>query len=197
MCRRHDNSQQASLRVFRHRKYFQTKKVYLSGKNSVPFPQRRPAGETLVAINPEIVNEVSRKYNNSIRKNRWTTNRRLDVFVTILANKKNNYSTGSLKTNSNGKIILLKLEIENIIDKAMNEFIMDYSSTIDECKDSIIITVENISDLDFRIKKIEKHYPENAKNLSKLVDNCSNKIFKPLKIEYKIDSEIKIIVQEI
>ena len=41
------NSQQASLRVFIAGNIFISKKVYLSGKNSVPFPQRRPAGETL------------------------------------------------------------------------------------------------------------------------------------------------------
>ena len=79
----------------------------------------------------------------------------------------------------------------------MKDFIMDYSSTIDDLKDSIIIEVESIAELNSRVKRIEKYYYESAKNLQKNMENCSNKFFNSLKIEHNIESEIKIMVQNI
>ena len=121
----------------------------------------------------------------------------LIVLVTILANRKNDYSLGFLKTDSEGKIIVFRSAIENKIKEAMADFMMDYSSNINDCKDWIIIEVENISELETRLKNIEKFYPENAKELSKLMNTCSNKSFKTLNIEHEIESNIKIIVQDI
>jgi hypothetical protein len=121
----------------------------------------------------------------------------LIVSITVLANSKNDYSLGFLKTDSDGKLIVFRSMIENEIKKAMSEFIMDYASSINDCKDWIIIEVENISELETRLKNIEKYYPENAEKLSKLMNTCSNKSYKTLNVEHKIESSIKITVQDI
>ena len=54
----------------------------------------------------------------------------LIVKITILANRKNNYGLDFLKTDSEGKIIILRTTIENKINETMNDFIMDYASNI-------------------------------------------------------------------
>ena len=43
---------------------------------------------------------------------------------------------------------------------------------------------------------MERFYPENAKELSKLMNTCSNKSFKIWNIEHEIESNIKIIFQD-
>lgn len=121
----------------------------------------------------------------------------LIVSITILANTKNNYSLGFLKTDPDGKIIVFRSMIENIIDQEMADFSMDYASTINECKDSIIITAENIVELESRHKRIEKFYPESAEELAQLMTNCSNKSYKSLNIGHEIESDIQITVHNI
>lgn len=119
----------------------------------------------------------------------------LIVEITILANRKNNYGLDFLKTDSDGKIVILRTTIENKINETMNDFIMDYSSNINDCKDWIIIGTENITELKSRLKNIEKYYPESAKKLSELMKNCSNKSYKPSETEHRIENEIEITVQ--
>ena len=119
----------------------------------------------------------------------------LIVLVTVLANKKNNYSLGFMKTDSDGKIIVFRSTIETKISEAMELFVMDYSSSINDCKDWIIIETENKIELETRLKNIGKYYPESAKKLLELLKNCSNKFYKPLKIEHKIEDIIKITMQ--
>lgn len=119
----------------------------------------------------------------------------LIILITVLANKKNNYSLGFMKTDSDGKVIVFRSTIENEIQEAMELFVMDYSSNINDCKDWILIETENKLELETRLKNIEKYYPENAKKLSDLLKNCSNKSYKPIEIEHKIEDKIKITVQ--
>ncbi|WP_291138621.1 hypothetical protein [Flavobacterium sp. UBA7663] len=119
----------------------------------------------------------------------------LIVSITVLANKKNNYSLGSLKTDSDGKIIVFRSTIENKIQELKQLYIMDYSSDIDDCKDWIIIKIESKIELETRSKNMEKYYPENAKMLLELSKECSNKSYKPIEIEHEIEDEIEIIVQ--
>ncbi len=119
----------------------------------------------------------------------------LIVKITILANRKNNYGLDFLKTDSEGKIIILRTTIENKINETMNDFIMDYASNINDCKDWIIIETENITELNSRLKNIEEYYPESAKKLSELLKNCSNNSYTPIEIEQRIEDEIKITIQ--
>ena len=119
----------------------------------------------------------------------------LIINVTILANRKNNYGLDFLKTDSDGKIVILRTTIENKINETMNDFIMDYSSNINDCKDWIIIETENLTELKSRVKNIEIYYPENAKKLAELMKNCSNKFYKSSQTEHRIENEIEIIVQ--
>lgn len=119
----------------------------------------------------------------------------LIVLITVLANKKNNYSLGFMKTDSEGKIIILRTTIENKIKETMNDFIMDYASNINDCKDWIIIETENITELNSRLKNIEEYYPESAKKLSELLKNCSNNSYTPIEIEQRIEDKIKIPIQ--
>ena len=121
----------------------------------------------------------------------------LIVLITILANRKNNYSLGFLKTDYEGKIVVYRSEIEIVIEEAMSDFIMDYASDINDCRDWITIEVENLSELENRLERIEKFYPEDAKKLSKLMKICSNKYYKTINIDHKIEPEIVITVENI
>ena len=121
----------------------------------------------------------------------------LIVLITILANRKNNYSLGFLKTDYEGKIVVYRSEIEIVIEEAMSDFIMDYASDINDCRDWITIEVENLSELENRLERIEKFYPEDAKKLSKLMKICSNKYYKTTNIDHKIEPEIVITVENI
>ena len=121
----------------------------------------------------------------------------LIVLITILANRKNNYSLGFLKTDNEGKIVVYRSEIEIVIEEAMSDFIMDYASDINDCRDWITIEVENLSELENRLERIEKFYPEDAKKLSKLMKICSNKYYKTINIDHKIEPEIVITVENI
>ncbi len=110
------------------------------------------------------------------------------VYFTLFANKKNDYSIGPFLSDINGEIKLSKSKLEDEIKKSRELFIMDYSSDLEDCKQELGISIDDMKDIEIRLKKINNFYPETHSFLKELSGKASNSKY--------ICAQLKIIPKE-
>lgn len=82
------------------------------------------------------------------------------LLLHLFANHKNDYHILTNYSNEEGKVIVTKKFLENEINKTRNMFIMDYSSSLPDCKPSFEIEVLDDKQIKQRIDGILKGYQE-------------------------------------
>lgn len=80
---------------------------------------------------------------------------------------------GPLITNMNGEIILNKAIVDKEIVLNKKEFPMDYDGGLIDC-DLLSVIIESKSNLEERVKRLVKYYPDNANVLLGLLKNTAN-----------------------
>jgi hypothetical protein len=96
------------------------------------------------------------------------------IYLTVLANRKNNYTVGPLISDDNGTIVLTKKQIEDEIEDSISSFLMDYSSRLDDCKQEVEVKLYTQKSLRNKVEKLREFYPKNAQELEALLKNSGN-----------------------
>ncbi len=113
------------------------------------------------------------------------------IMLTLFANKKNNYNLHPSLSDINGIIEISKKWIEEEIQKERNLFIMDYASTIDDCKSLIEINVLNCEELiklANGMKSYQDYFGYSDIDIDK-VKNASNKYYNSLSMKLNFTGE--------
>lgn len=95
-------------------------------------------------------------------------------FVELLTHSKNNYMLGPYKTDLMGEIHLSRLEIEREIKNEQELFPMDYNGGLTNCTGYIRFVVESEVDLNARIERVRKYFPDEANSLEKFINGSNN-----------------------
>ena len=117
---------------------------------------------------------------------------KIAVTLTIFAQSKNDYHVGPPLSNREGIIFVKHNWIKNAIDNIRNSFIVDYTSTLEQCLSDIRIKVMSIDEINraisaMKLYGIEKGSAEIAHNISDL-KNANNKDFEPQEISVRLDN---------
>jgi hypothetical protein len=117
---------------------------------------------------------------------------KIAVTLTIFAQSKSDYHVGPPLSNREGIIFIKHNWIKNAIDNIRNSFIMDYTSTLEQCLSEIRIKVMSIDEINKAISAmklfgIEKGSAEIAHSISDL-KNANNKNFEPQAISVRLDN---------
>lgn len=114
-------------------------------------------------------------------------------YVIVISKQKNNYTLGPFLTDDLGKFNLLKELVIKEINIAMAEFPMDYSSSLEDCTNTIVIEIDGKESIDKSIRNLLKYYPINANELISAYENSINRtIVNDFKIEKYINDWIEI-----
>lgn len=106
------------------------------------------------------------------------------VYITLLADKKNNYTLKPLMTDKKGVIQISQPTIIGTIKNEMTNHPMDYKSTIEDCN-GIELIVESMDKLKKRVELLSDFYPQDAMELEKLISICSNSKYADIHIFYE------------
>lgn len=98
---------------------------------------------------------------------------RLIVFLVLHSAAKNDFTIGPLVTDMEGEIILTRAVVDKEIELNKKEFPMDYDGDLNDC-DLLSVIVESRADLEERVKRLMKYYPENANDLLGLLSDAAN-----------------------
>ncbi|MES9964916.1 MAG: hypothetical protein ABW116_15410 [Candidatus Sedimenticola sp. 20ELBAFRAG] len=98
---------------------------------------------------------------------------RLIVFLVLHSTTKNDFTIGPLMTDEKGEIILTKDVVDKVISQNKEEFPMDYDGSLSDC-DLLSVIVESRFDLEERVKRLMKYYPDNADILLELLKDAAN-----------------------
>lgn len=99
------------------------------------------------------------------------------VFILLKSKLKNDFSVEPLVTDTSGTITLLRSELVRNIESSKAQYPMDYHGSLEDCSKLEIIVEEN-AELEDRVIRLEKYYPENAKQISLLMTKCVNAKFR-------------------
>lgn len=114
-------------------------------------------------------------------------------YVIVISKQKNNYTLGPFLTDDLGKFNLLKELVIKEINIAMTEFPMDYSSSLEDCTNTIVIEIDGKESIEKSIQNLLKYYPINANELISTYENSINRTFvNDFKIEKYINDWIEI-----
>lgn len=83
--------------------------------------------------------------------------KRIAVSMTIFAHKKNDYHFSPPLTDSNGKTVIRRSDVEREIAKTRAFWLMDYQSTLDECHPRVLVTVPSADDIQKGVKSCEEN----------------------------------------
>ena len=81
----------------------------------------------------------------------------LAVLLTLLAHRKDDYHIGPAITDSNGIVVFTRTDCLKEIDISKTMFIMDYSSTLEQCLPKIVIEVMSKQAIDALIAARREH----------------------------------------
>jgi len=98
---------------------------------------------------------------------------RLIVFLVLYSKAKNDFTIGPLVTDMEGEIILTRTAVDKEIALNKEEFPMDYDGDLSDCN-LLSVIVESRFDLEERVKRLMKYYPENANDLLELLADAAN-----------------------
>ena len=98
---------------------------------------------------------------------------RLIVFLILHSTAKNDFTIGPVITDMEGEITLTRDFVGKEIARNKEEFPMDYGGDLSDC-DLLSVIVESRFDLEERVKRLMKYYPENANNLLELLADAAN-----------------------
>jgi hypothetical protein len=118
---------------------------------------------------------------------------KIAVKLTIFASAKNDYPIAQPLSNLEGKIFLDQNWVRKAIDDTRNSFIMDYSSTMEQCRPDIRINVMSIDEIERAISAMklfgnEKGNKAIAFTFSDL-KNAHNKNYEPQEIYIKLNKQ--------
>lgn len=109
----------------------------------------------------------------------------LFVSISVVANRKNNYSIGDFLTDSNGRISIKRDRIEREIASSLHDYPMDYSDRLEDL-DKLKITIETKKRILERIEKVKEFYPDYSNVLLDLMNRakfiCDKEIIKTVEI---------------
>lgn len=118
----------------------------------------------------------------------------LIVFFIFRSKKKNSFTVGPIVTDKKGEIALSRQSVESVISMSKIESPMDYDGGLEDC-DLLSVLVENRSELEDRVARLNAFYPDNASTLRTLLESATNdKAHLYQEIELPIEDE-KIIVR--
>lgn len=95
------------------------------------------------------------------------------VFVSLLAERKNDYPIPPCLTNDHGQVSLTPSVLEEAITTANWDFPMDYAGTLNDCR-GLKIVVEGRHELAARVSRLREFYPADADELERQVLRSSN-----------------------
>lgn len=98
-------------------------------------------------------------------------------YIELIAPEKNNYYIGPFLTDTLGETIISKIIVNKQISESRALFIMDYVSSLEDCKENIKINIFNGKELRQRLHSTKKYFPEDAKHLEDLFNNSINEKF--------------------
>ena len=116
---------------------------------------------------------------------------KIAVTLTIHAQAKNDYHLGPPLSHSDGRIIINQIWVNNAINHLRNSFLMDYSSTMEQCSPEIRITVMSTDDIEraksaMKLYGIENGGEEVDHSISDL-NTANNKDYQPREEFIKLD----------
>jgi len=94
--------------------------------------------------------------------------------VELLTRHKNNFSIGLYRTDDNGSFIITKEKMEFKIKEDAEFFLMDYNNSPENLTGSIEIRIERIEDLQERVNRIKKFFPEKLNDVKFKLNNNKN-----------------------
>ena len=107
------------------------------------------------------------------------------VFILLKSNLKNDFGVEPLVTDNSGTITLLRSDLVRSIETSKAECPMDYDGSLEDCN-KIEVIVEDKAKLEDRVTRLEKYYPENAKQISRLMTKCVNAKFRHEKSMFEV-----------
>ena len=99
--------------------------------------------------------------------------RGLIVFFVLRSTVKNDFTIGPLLTDVRGEVILTKEIFDRVIHLEKEDFPMDYDGDLGDC-DLLRIIVESRSELENRLRRLVRYYPDSAKILQDLLGHAVN-----------------------
>lgn len=111
----------------------------------------------------------------------------LVVSLTLLAHRKNDYPVGPVFTDQNGLVVFTQNDCLNTIENSKTTFLMDYSSTLDQCLPKVLLEIMSQEEIEGCIQA-RKQY----KTLFEPFCDCSEDFFQRLRssvnANYRADS---------
>ena len=113
--------------------------------------------------------------------------------VTLFATKKNDYHLGPPLSDSSGRVVIDRSWVEASIQENRNFFLMDYSSTMDQCLPCIAVKVMSVDDIENAVAAMRLYGEATANSLgvahtlSELL-NASNRQYEPQEVEVCLDT---------
>lgn len=99
------------------------------------------------------------------------------VFILLKSKLKNDFGVDPLVTDDSGTITLLRSELVRSIEASKAEYPMDYDGSLEDCI-KLEVIVEDKAELKDRVARLEQYYPDNAKQISRLMTKCVNAKFR-------------------
>lgn len=116
------------------------------------------------------------------------------LYLTISTPSKNPFSIGPLVTDEHGGICLPRQKIESDINKALTDTPMDYSSTLEKSSDEILVEIPSIRDLQARLLRLLRFYPDAAARLKTLISSAANSREESSKTQISVRDLVTIVI---
>ena len=98
------------------------------------------------------------------------------IFILLKSKLKNDFGIEPLVSDKFGHIVLSRSDLVRSIEDTKTEYPMDYDGSIEDC-DELEVIVESQAELEERVRRLRKYYPEDAERISELMDECVNSKF--------------------
>ena len=99
------------------------------------------------------------------------------VLLILYAHKKNNYSVEAKISNINGQVVFTKQDCLKSIESSRSFYLMDYSSTLEQCLLRVSVEILKRENIEFVLKRRRE-----GKDIYEKYWNCSEEYLKSLEI---------------
>ncbi len=97
----------------------------------------------------------------------------IDVLLYVRGVERYRFDAG--ETNDNGVLVVTYDKLEAIRRENQKFALMDYNTGLDDCDDTIVVSVPSLADLGFRLQSLEKWFPDEAPRMRQRLSTSSNK----------------------
>jgi hypothetical protein len=124
---------------------------------------------------------------------------KIAIWIRLFAERKSDYYVPGV-TNKDGKIYISKLFVNKVIEDSMDSALMDYASSLEECKDKIEIEIISVEGLHKSLKSMKVWVGISKIITDELVyafENSNNHLYKPKKMIIQVNEKMSEVVVEI